>query len=331
MSSVSVIVVTWNGLALLRDCLAALSAQTLPHELIVVDNGSRDGSVAWLRAHAPQARVIALPTNHGFAGGNNVGLRSATGEYLVLINNDAVPAPDFLERLVAPLAGDARLGASAGVLTFAQRPQVIASAGMLVSRDGVHRDWLAGRPLTALPQQPREIFGASGGAVCYRRAALEDAGLFDERFFAYLEDADLAWRLRLLGWRCTLAPDAHARHVYSATGGQGSPFKQRLLARNRWRVILRCVPAPLLRDCWPAMVRYDLLALGYALLTRQPAMIAGRLEVLRDVPNLLGQRRRIQARRQVAADELARWLAPAVTVREMLAEQRRLRSVLQAA
>lgn len=325
---VSVIVVTWNGLAVLRDCVAALAAQTLPHELIVVDNGSRDGTAAWLAEHAPRARVIALPHNLGFAGGNNVGLRVATGEALVLLNNDTIAAPDALERLVAPLVDDPRIGAVAGVLTFAHRPELVASAGIAVSRDGLHRDLWALRPVAELPAMPVEIFGASGGAVCYRAAALAEVGLFDEGFFAYLEDADLAWRLRLRGWRCVVAPGARVRHIYSATSGQGSPFKQRLLARNRLRVIVRCFPGGLLRQHWPAIVRYDLLALGYGLLRRRPAIVAGRLATLPELPDLLGQRRRLQARRRVSSRELARWLQPPIGARALLAEQRALDRVV---
>lgn len=325
---ISVIVVTWNGLHVLKDCVAALRAQTLPHALIVVDNGSHDGTVAWLHEYAPNAQVIALPHNLGFAGGNNVGLRAATGEYLVLLNNDTIAAPDFLEHLVAPFARDERIGSTAGVLVFAHKPELIASAGISVGRDGLHRDLFMLQPVDTLPAAPIEIFGASGGAVCYRRAALEDVGLLDERYFNYLEDADLAWRLQLRGWRCRLAPRARVRHVYSATSGQGSPFKQRLLARNRARVIVRCLPLALWRQHWFAIVRYDLLALAYAVLRRQSATIAGRIDALRDLPAMLGQRRRLQKRKRVPSKSLAHWLEAPATAREMLQQQRQLDAVL---
>jgi GT2 family glycosyltransferase len=331
MMNVSVIVVTWNGLHVLQDCVAALARQTLPHELIVVDNGSHDGTCEWLHLHAPQATIIALPENLGFAGGNNVGLRAATGEYLVLLNNDTIPSPDFLQQLVAPLTNDSRAGSAAGVLVFAHQPETIASAGIVVGRDGLHRDLWALQPVAALPEASIEIFGASGGAVCYRRAALDEVGLFDEGYFNYLEDADLAWRLQLAGWRGLLAPAARVRHIYSATSGQGSPFKQRLLARNRLRVIVRCLPWTLLRKHWWSIVRYDLLALGYGLLRLQPAMIAGRLAALRTLPTLLKQRRALQARRQVQGAALEHWLVPSVSIREMLAEQRELAAVLRSA
>jgi len=325
---ISMVVVTWNGIDVLRACIAALAQQTIVHELIVVDNGSRDGTVAWLRNYAPHAHVVALPSNTGFASGNNIGMRAASGDAFVLINNDTIPAFDFLEQLVAPLGQDAQLGSVAGVLTFAHRPHTVAAAGIAVGRDGVHRDLWMLRPVDHLPAVPTDVFGASGGAVCYRRAALRDVGLFDEGYFAYLEDADLAWRLQLCGWRCVVAPQARVRHVYSATSGQGSPFKQRLLARNRWRLIVRCWPQTLLRAYWPVILRYDLLAIAYAALCRQPAVVAGRMEALKQLPALLLQRHYLQQRSTISDADLERWLDAPVTVRSMLHEQRALAEIV---
>lgn len=329
--NISVVVVTWNGLDVLRPCIAALAQQTVGHELIVVDNGSRDGTLAWLRAYAPHARVVALPTNTGFAGGNNVGMRAASGDALVLLNNDTIPEPQFLQHLVAPLEMDRQLGAVAGVLTFAHRPDTVAAAGIAVGCDAVHRDlWLL-QPVDQLPSAPTAIFGASGGAVCYQRAALRDVGLFDEGYFAYLEDADLAWRLRRRGWRCVVAPQARVRHVYSATSGQGSAFKQRLLARNRWRLIIRGWPQALLRAHWLTIMRYDLLAVAYAALRRQPGVIAGRLDALQQLPSLLLQRHYLQQQHSIPDLDVERWLDAPVTVRGMLREQRALAEIVGAA
>jgi GT2 family glycosyltransferase len=155
---------------------------------------------------------------------------------------------------------------------------------------------------------------------------LDDVGLFEPRFFSYLEDADLAWRARLRGWGCCVAPDARARHVYSASG---SSFKQRLLARNRLRVLVRCFPTRLLLECLPAILRYDILALTYALLRHQPAVAAGRFEAIHEMPALLEQRRSIQARRTVSLSNLARWLEPAPSPLEALAVQRQIQRIVQ--
>jgi GT2 family glycosyltransferase len=196
-----------------------------------------------------------------------------------------------------------------------------------MQRDGVALDLWMGRPVDSLPAAPCDIVGASGGLALLRRELLDDVGLFESRFFSYLEDVDLAWRARLRGWGCVLAPGARARHVYSASG---SAFKQRLLARNRLRVLVRCFPAALLLECLPAIIRYDMLAIAYALLRRQPAIAAGRFEALHDMPTLLQQRRSILARRTVPVADLARWLEPAPSPLAALAVQRQVRSILNA-
>ena len=326
---VSVVVVTWNGLHLLRPCAEALGDQTLPHQLVVVDNGSTDGTVEWVRSTLPNATLVMLPRNLGFAGGNNAGLRAAAGDLLVLVNNDTLPPPHFLTEITGPMGAAPDIGATGGVLTFAHRPDLIASAGIVVGHDGVHRDDRMLAPVRSLPNHAAEIFGATGGAVCLRREALQDVGFFAERFFNYLEDADLAWRLRLRGWRCLLAPGAQVPHVYSATSGHHSPGKQRLLALNRWRVLIRCFPSPLWRRCAPLIARYDLLALGYGLLTRNLPILHGRLQALRELPLLRRERRALAARATVAPETLEQWLQPAQSIGQVMHEARNLDRVLK--
>jgi GT2 family glycosyltransferase len=154
-------------------------------------------------------------------------------------------------------------------------------------------------------------------------------GLFEERFFAYLEDADLAWRLRLRGWRTLLAPAARIAHIYSATSGQNSPFKQRLLALNRWRTLLRSVPSQLLaRNTLPTL-RYDCLASMYGIMTWQPDIMLGRLQVVRELPRLLVERQRILRRSRVEPSALQHWISPAPSIRQVRAEAARLDRVLR--
>jgi GT2 family glycosyltransferase len=157
---------------------------------------------------------------------------------------------------------------------------------------------------------------------------LEDVGLFEAGFFSYLEDADLAWRGRLRGWKSVVAPKALARHVYSATAGQGSPLKQRLLARNRIRTLVRCVPGPILLRHLPEILAYDTLAAGYGLATKRSAITAGRLEALAELPQLLEARHAIQARRTARMREVARWIEPAPPPWRAAEEQRQLDALL---
>lgn len=323
--SISAVVPTWNALRYLPACLAALRAQLVGgDEIVLVDNCSRDGAAAWARRYAPDVRLVELPYNQGFAGGTNAGIRAAHNDLLLLCNDDALIEPGCVAALWEALRPRPDVGAAAGVLTFSRHPERVASAGIRVQQDGVALDRCLGQQVAALPNLPHDIFGASGGLALLRREMLNDVGLFEERFFCYLEDADLAWRARLRGWGCVLAPSARARHVYSASG---SSFKQRLLARNRLRVLVRCVPTPLLRTHLPHMVGYDTLALAYALLQRQPAIAAGRLDILSELPLLLRERRAIQARRTAPLADLAHWLEPAPGVLAVLWARRQVHAL----
>lgn len=326
---ISAVIPTWSALRYLPACLAALRAQLGPaDEIVLVDNASRDRAGDWARRHAPDVRVLSLPQNLGFAGGTAAGIAAARGALLLLINDDALAEPGCVDALWAALEASPGAGAAAGVLTFSRRPDIVASAGIRFQRDGVATDLHMGVDVAALPGVPAPIFGASGGLALLRRELVADVGSFEPGFFSYLEDADLAWRARLRGWGAVLAPGARARHVYSATGGEGSPFKQRLLARNRLRVLVRCLPGPLLRDCLPAIVAYDALALGYAALRRQPAIARGRIEALAELPVLRQQRRAIQARRTAGVGALAAWVEPAQHPAEVLRGRRRLMALL---
>lgn len=325
----SVIIPNWNGVRYLAECFDALLPQLPPHaEVLLVDNGSHDGSLELVRERYPTVRVIALPSNLGFAGGVNVGLRAARSDLMLLLNNDAFVDPGCIEHLLAAAEQHPDVGAFGLVLTFAHRPELVASAGIRVRRDALALDLWPGRHVRDLPPEPQPVFGPSGGGVLYRRALLEDIGLLEPSFFSYLEDVDLAWRAQLRGWRSLVITASSARHVYSATGGEGSPFKQRLLGSNRLRTIVRCVPTALLWRYLPQIVAYDALAIGYAVLRRQPAIASGRLAALRDLPTLLAERQSIQARRTAPIDALERWLEPAGLPWQTLREQQQLAAIL---
>jgi GT2 family glycosyltransferase len=328
--SISAIIPTYRALRYLPACLSSLRAQLNPgDEIVLVDNASLDKAGSWARQFAPDVRVLTLPQNLGFAGGTNAGIAAARGELLLLINDDALAEPGCVDALWQTLNKHPEAGMAAGVLTFSRRPQLVASAGIVVRQDGVATDLHVGLAVDALAGQPGSIFGACGGLALLRRALIDDIGPFPADFFSYLEDADLAWRAQLRGWSCALASKARARHVYSASSGQGSPFKQRLLGRNRLRVLVRCLPTPLLQECLPAIMAYDLLAIAYAALRRQWSIIAGRGEALGELPALLAQRRTIQQRRTAPIDQLARWLDPAPSPLDNLRAQRRLDALLR--
>ncbi len=327
----SVVIVNWNGRHLLAKCLAALHPTlTADDQVIVVDNGSHDDSVAWLYDHAPWVEVIALPDNVGFAGGNNAAFAHCRHPWILLINNDAFVAADAL-RWLRHCAGSvtADVGAIAATLVFDHAPDLVASTGIVLRSDGVAVDRDMAIPVTSLADAPLAIAGASGGAVVLRRAMLDDIGIFADDFFNYLEDVDLAWRARLRNWHTILEPRARIRHVYSATSGQGSPFKQRLLGRNRWRTLIRCLPTQLWFRYWHRILCYDMMACVWLATHGQWAGITGRLSIWRDMPTLLRQRQHIQSRRTASPAQIQAWLAPAPWPWHEYQTLQRLHSIMQ--
>ncbi len=319
--TISVIIVTYNGRQLLEPCLRALFAGSrLPDEVIVVDNASRDDTVGWLANAHPLVRIDRCATNLGFAVANNRAIRASAGTYLLTLNNDTEMTPDALANMVSVLdeAGP-MVGAVMPVLVFAESPEVIACAGLETFTNGVVRDARVGQPI-GIDHEPYPIFGPSAGAALYRREALDDVALFDPAFFMYLEDADLAWRLRLRRWATVAVPNAIVPHKVSATATYGSPRKAYYLARNRWWCLLKNLPAPLLRRHVGDLARYDAAAVTYATLTGDRASLIGRRDAMRDLSTILRARAMIQSRVTAPVEEIASWLLPSpplvATVRE---------------
>lgn len=298
---ISVVVINLNGERHLTQLVAALQAQTLrDFELIFIDNASTDGSVPLMQRLCDQSSLpITLLINErnlGFAPACNQGIRAAQGRWIALLNNDAFPEPGWLEHLWAAAQAGPRLGMIAAKLLFAHQPERINSAGIAIDRAGIAWDWRGGEIDQPDECGPIEIFGPCGGAALYSRPMLEQLGGFDEDFFAYLEDVDLAWRAQLAGWRCVLEPKARVYHVHSATLGDGSPFKNYLLGRNKIWLITKNYPSPWLIVYLPAILGYDLLSVILnALRTRNFSALQGRLAALRQLPRFLHKRRQIQA------------------------------------
>jgi GT2 family glycosyltransferase len=339
-------------------------------EIVLVDNGSYDGSVEFLRSQyapylepdsRPYLNLIALPTNTGFAGGNLAGLAacSPTSRYIATLNNDTIADPAWLERLVEALNqknpprelelesekeknGIEKWGAACGPMLFMDNqnenePNVqpanptVAAAGIEVYRNGLALDGKVGQKLNTLAMSTptatfSEVFGPCAGAALYSRSALAEVGFFDEAFFAYLEDSDLAWRLRLRGWRTLYVPSAQVWHEYSGTGGQGSPFKNFQLGRNRVWTILKNMPTRLLLSHLPAILLYDGAASVYTLSQRKWQPLRGRLAALhpRHLNRVWRQRQQIQRQRTTSLTELAGWLQPSPTLFSNVRLQRKV-------
>ena len=325
-ASVSVIVVNWNGRHHLELCLSSLLAQTYSNfEVILVDNGSTDGSVDYVKANFPAVRLIQLPQNQGFASGNNVGIRASTADYIAVLNNDTKVDPNWLTVLVETAESRPNVGMCAAKLLFWDRPEIINSAGICLDRTGIAWDRLGGQPDSEPHTNPVPVFGASGGAALYRRTMLRQIGLFDEDFFAYLEDVDLAWRARLAGWNCLYVPTAVIYHHHSATAIEGSPFKNRLLGRNKIWTMFKNYPWQLLLLYLPIILLYDFGSVLIALLTkRDVSPLNGRLQALIKLPTMWRKRRQIQQNRQISLKKMVSLMEPVTTPQKVWQRYRHL-------
>lgn len=261
---VSVVMVNWNGRAWLAQSLPALQRQTFTDfEIIVVDNGSEDDSLAWLAVHWPAVRRLPLKRNLGFAAANNLGIRAARGELIVTLNNDTIAEPEWLAHMVTAVdAPD--IGMVAAKILVWHTPHLLDSTGIEVDITGTAWNRGAGQP--ANTPFSVDVFGPSAAAALYRRSMLAQVGLFDENFFAYYEDVDLAWRARRAGWRGVYAAEARVRHWHSATGGRNLPLKMGLIGRNRIWCLLKNYPRPALLWALPGLFLYDWVTAVYQMI-----------------------------------------------------------------
>lgn len=245
---VLVVVLAYNRVELTLACLTSLARREYEQsDVLLVDNGSRDGTPAAARAHFPGVGVIETGANLGYAGGNNVGLRYALErgyDYALLLNNDTEVAPDCLHELVAVAEADPAIGLAGPTITYFDRPDTIWSAGgTLDRRRGSSTMRGLNQPLEAQSSEPAEVDFLTGCALLCKRPVLERAGLLDERFFLYYEDAEWCVRARRAGFRVVHAPRARVLHKIPPDGRAAAPYVGYYMARNRL-LFLRATGAP---------------------------------------------------------------------------------------
>jgi N-acetylglucosaminyl-diphospho-decaprenol L-rhamnosyltransferase len=286
----TIVIVTWNGAHLLRDCLDSVIGQC--GTIIVVDNASTDGTAELVADEYPQVRLLLSASNSGFAGGVAQALAQVTTPHVVLLNNDATAEPGWLAALLAPLA-DAEVAAVCSKLVLPDGR--MNSAGGYVEANGYAHDRGFGEPDDGRWDEPAEVMYACGAAAAFRMSAVLAVGGIDPRFFLYYEDVDLSWRLWLGGWRVRYAPAAVVRHQHSATTSTRARLHTFYTERNRLACLVSCASAPL---ALRAIARYPLTTLSVArgesrakALTRVRAYGA----FLIWLPALLRRRRRVPA------------------------------------
>lgn len=301
---VSAVVVSYHGGKMLEDCLSSLARQDYPDlEVIVVDNGSGLHLEDSLSSRFKNCRWVNEPQNLGFAGGCNRGITAATGTFIALINDDAVADKAWISNMVDCMQSNPDAGAIAGMSVDGNNPAILDSLGVGVALDGMSRQLQCGARAAA-DRSTTRVLAFSGCSCMLRKEALEAAGSFDERFFAYCEDTDLSLRLIRTGWSILTCPSAKITHFYSQTGGRYSLRKMYLIERNHHWVALKNFPIPLLlllplSNLWRIIVQfYGLLSgrgpsrgfAGNGLYATVKTLIKADLDMIAALPAILYER-----------------------------------------
>ncbi len=338
-ANVSVVVVNWDRRDVLRCCLQSLSNQTVGgFEVILVDNGSRDGSpemaLREFSSGRPYAlRLICNRDNRGFCAANNQGIATARGDFVALLNNDAEASPGWLNALLRVFETNPDVGMAASKILVHEDPSRIDKVGHLIYLDGQNRGRGAGEIDNGQYDRVEDALWPDGCAAMYRRRMLEEIGCFDEDLFAYADDAELGLRARIAGWRCLYVPDAVVRHRRGTTLGLLSTRRLELIERNRVLLAAKLFPWSLL---WLNGAFY-LARIGAGLwaaarnkgeVSRFPglrgklriaaAMVRGDLAALRLLPKFLRKRSQIENFRKLTPSEVrALLLRHRVSLREL--------------
>jgi GT2 family glycosyltransferase len=304
VAEVAVVVPNWNGARFLEQCLNSLMIQTAPARIVVVDGGSCDGSRELVSERFDTVTLVALAGNAGFAGAVNRGIDVALSlgaEFIALLNNDAVAEADWLEQLLATAVAHPEVGTVTSKLMLDDRVHLDSTGDFYSSwgwayprgRDEADRGQYDG-------PQSREVFCGSGGASLYRAAMLREVGLFDEDYFAYLEDQDVGFRAQLMGWKARYEPAAVAYHRLMGTSSTIDNFGRYHAVRNCIYLYVKNLPHPL---CWKYLPKFvvglSLMAANDIRRRRFWSIAPAYLDALRHLPQMLAKRRAVQAGRRV--------------------------------
>ena len=295
MNNISVIVVNWNGKHFLADCFDSLRKQNYPSfSVILVDNGSVDGSADFVSQQYPEVHLIRLKNNLGFCAANNIAIRSANTPYIALLNNDTIVHPMWLENLHRGLMFNSQAGFAASKMLFYDYPEIIdrAGDGYTTAATGL----LRGRNQSAKHfSTPEYIFGACAGAALYRTEMLRDVGLFDEDFFLVYEDVDLSFRAQLKGYTCIFVPDAIVYHKASGSIGHNSSISVYFSQRNMEWVYIKNMPAGLFSRVLLNHFLYNIFAFFYfAAIGKSPDFIKAKWDAFKKIRKMTEKRKEIQ-------------------------------------
>ncbi len=300
---VSVIIVNWNGKHHLAECLDSLRNQTFKDlEVILVDNGSEDGSGDFVQKNYPEVRLIWLDRNYGFCKANNIAIEQAKGEYIVLLNNDTKADARWLEFINDSFSKYPEAGVCASKIVYYDQPELLDSAGdgFSVCGAGYKKGHLQGAELF---NKQEFVFGGCGAALAFRKAVLGDIGLLDEDFFAIYEDTDICFRAQLVGYKCLFVPEAVVYHKVNSTLGKMSRFYVYNGQRNAEYVYFKNMPSALIWKTLPVHILYNVMAFCFFLAKgRGGSFIKAKVHFLRDLPGILQKRKEIQRSMRVSPE-----------------------------
>jgi GT2 family glycosyltransferase len=313
MPTASVIIPNWNGKAHLETCLCALRKQRFQDfETILVDNGSDDGSQAYVRDEFPEVKLLDLGQNLGFTGACNAGYAAAEGRYIVLLNNDTEADPGWLQAIVDAFERHPQAGSIASRIMLFDRRDHFHSAGDYYRLDGIPGNRGVWQKDAGQYDREEPVFSACGAAAAYRRTMLEQIGFLDDDFYFSCEDVDMGWRAHLSGWQVIYVPQAVIYHKLKATGGSvtGSYYD----GRNFLYLIWKNYPGSLLRKHWFAILRAQFQISWQALRSWRGeaarARLRGQWAGLRGMGKMRRKRRSLMTNRRISDDTLMARLTP---------------------
>lgn len=302
--TVTVQIVTYNSAEDIVECLNAVRQQTYPIEkIVVIDNASKDDTLDRVRSYVEHTdsgniHLVPNPLNVGFAPAHNQGIRMAQSDYVLVLNPDVELKPDYVKRLVEEMSSNPQIGSATGLLLLKSSPEIVDSTGL--DMNGIWRafDRGAGEPADHW-EKSGEVFGVSGAAALYRRAMIDDISIkgefFDEGFFAYKEDVDVAWRAGLFGWKAYYCADAVGTHERGWKKGSRSAqplFIRRYSYINRYKMIYKNQSGSRWLKHLPKLLAYELVSHGYILL-REPRVLGAWKDFFKHLPDLREKRREI--------------------------------------
>nr|WP_283214701.1 glycosyltransferase family 2 protein [Paenibacillus sp. HWE-109] len=315
MGTVSIHIVTFNSVEHIDDCLEGVFGQTYPiQSVVIIDNASKDGTQEQLAKWQSRCSIVFNKENNGFAGGHNQAIRMTDSDFCLILNPDVILDCDYVAQTIRCLIENERGGSATGKLLFKADPTHIDSTGLVINKArrafdrGAHQS-------SDLFKQAEEVFGVSGAAAMYARKMIEDICLdgefFDEDFFAYKEDVDVAWRAQLFGWKALYEPTAVAYHERGwKEGGRGSRplFVRRLSYINRYKMIMKNDRSSMVIKHMVPLLVYECLSFGYAMI-REPNLLGAWSDFWGKYGELKRKRSIIQGRRRATDRDVYRWFS----------------------